>query len=711
MTVDGPGVAALLESVPVGVVLVRDATVVGWNAAAEVLYGRRRSEAAGRPLTEVLFEPADGPAVLETLARVRAGEVWEGNARVRRADGVLLVSGFRAVPVGDDGLVAWVALDHVDQAMAEQERAVLLSAEHAARATAEEALGLVEAVVGSAPVGIAVFDLQLRYVRVNEAFAALSGLTPEEHVGSFVGEVVPLPPEVAADLRRVVTTGRHILDREVGIDTTAGGPRSFQFNFYPVQTTGGELIGAGTTVAEVTALRRAEAAREEMLAEARAAQRRLAVLSTASAALSTTMDLDEMLGRLARSLAPAEADWCLIELLGESGRFERAVASHRSAEKGRVLRATMLASPADQGGDGPIASALRSGKAQRFVGPQVQAAFARAAADRRLERFPGVEDLRSAVVVPIRSGEDPLGVLVLATEGDRLLGDDDVDLAVEVAHRAALAVRNARSYQQEHDIAENLQRGLLPASLPEVPGVELAVRYLAATEGALVGGDWYDVAPLDDGSAALAVGDVVGHDIVAASAVGPLRTGLRVHADGRVDEPAHVLGRLDRLVDQLGLPMATAVLAVLEPGRRQLRWSSAGHLPPLLVRRSTARYLEDGGGLPLGAGVPGAAPAPRRTASVRLAAGDTLLLCTDGLVERRGESIDAGMGRLARAVIGVGGGVEELCDAVLDRVLPAGARRSDDVVVLAARLGPAVTDAPAPDAPGAEATEATPPAR
>ena len=134
---------------------------------------------------------------------------------------------------------------------------MLLRAERAARSTAEEALGLVEAILTSAPVGIAVFDLDLRYARVNDAYAALSGIPAADHVGGQLGDVVPLQADVAADLRRVVTTGRTILGRQVELMTDSGGDeqRSFTVSYFPVRSTAGVLVGAGLTLVEVTAAR------------------------------------------------------------------------------------------------------------------------------------------------------------------------------------------------------------------------------------------------------------------------------------------------------------------------------------------------------------------------------------------------------------------------------------------------------------------------
>jgi PAS domain S-box-containing protein len=681
----------LLEALPVAVVLIDGEEIVGWNQAAEVLYGYPAAEALGRPVLEVLFDPDDRAGAARTLAAAGDGDGqrWEGDFRVCRRDGVLLVSSFRAVPAGRGRhggvLLAWIAADRMDQGLAEQERAVLLSAEHAARATAEEALGLVEAVVGSAPVGIAVFDLELRYVRVNAALADISGVPAEEHLGHYVGEVVPLPPEVGADLRRVVTTGRTILGRDVMLEAGNGGPRYFRADYYPVLTSAGVLMGAGATIIEVTAARRAEQERGELLARAEAAQKRLAILATASTVLTTTMEVDELLSRLARVLAPGSADWCIIELIGADGRLEYAAVSHRDRSRANDLRAAIMAYPVDRQGDGPVAHVLRTGQGQLFRPDQMRSTMEAAAADHRRPELMAGFDLRSSVIVPIQARRETFGVLVMSTEGDDVLTDEDLDLAVEIAHRAALALGNALAYQRDHELAENLQRGLLPVTLPTVAGLEVAVRYLAATAGVLVGGDWYDVIAFHEGPAAVVIGDVLGHDIEASSAMGQLRTGLRAYAYEDHRDPAEVLVRLDRLMEQLNVPMATCVLALIDVDRLTLRWSSAGHPQPLLLRHGQARYLEGGSGVLLGIH-----DAPEReSATIDLQPGDTLVLFTDGLFERRGEPLTDGLARLAVVAAGLRtADPEKLCQGIVDELLPPGEGRSDDMAILVARVAP-----------------------
>ncbi len=672
----------ILQAVPLAVVVAdRSLKVIEWNHAAEVLYGHPASEALGASLVEVLFEEEDRPGAVDLFESVRGGTPWEGDRRVRRRDGHLLVSSFRADHLGDRGLV-WTATDGMDLGLAEQERNVLLSAEHAARRMSEEALGLVEAIITSAPVGIAVFDLQLRYVRVNDAYAEMSGVAAEVHVGGRVGEIVPLPSEVGADLRRVVTTGRRILGQAVVLEGPEESSRYFTVSYYPVRTTAGVLVGAGATVIDVTEAKRLEGERADLLATAEDARRRLALLATASTVLTTTMNVDELLDRLARVLTPGAGDWCIIQVRGRNDDMEHVAVSHRDRAAADELRIFLCDNPIRAEAAGPISRVMASGVAQ-LVGPEdIDDALRTSAEDRGRPEMATGFDVRSSVVVPIEARGHVEGVLVLSTDSTRTFDENDLDLAVEIAHRAALALGNARAYQQEHQIAESLQRALLPATVSSVEGARFAVRYLAATDGASVGGDWYDVMPFADGSVGLVVGDVVGHDLAASSAMGQLRSVLRAFAyeDHR---PAHTLARLDRLFEPLGLSYATCIFGTLDPASRIFRWSNAGHPPPMLIRGDTVEFL-DGGASPL-LGATGGAHVTEECMNVQ--DGDLLVLYTDGLVERRNEALNEGLERLVKAGALAGPRTADaVCDRLLRALAPVGAERSDDVAILVAAV-------------------------
>ena len=206
-------------------------------------------------------------------------------------------------------------------------------------------------------------------------------------------------------------------------------------------------------------------------------------------------------------------------------------------------------------------------------------------------------------------------------------------------------ITETKQAEREHRIAETLQRSLLPDRLPEIPGVTLAARYVPATADTEVGGDWYDVVPLPDGHLGLAIGDVAGHGLRAASTMGQLRMALRAYAVEE-ESPAQVVSRAHQLVERMGLPdIATLVYLVFDPDSGAVRYTSAGHPPPLIVgMEGEASYLEGGLAPPLGA----VAHPDFGEATAQLPGGSTLFLFTDGLVERRGVSLRDGLDHLKR---------------------------------------------------------------
>jgi serine phosphatase RsbU (regulator of sigma subunit) len=210
-----------------------------------------------------------------------------------------------------------------------------------------------------------------------------------------------------------------------------------------------------------------------------------------------------------------------------------------------------------------------------------------------------------------------------------------------------------------------------------------AVRYVPASEGVEIGGDWYDVIPLTNGDVAVVLGDVTGHGLDAAILMAQLRHGLRAYAlDGL--EPAAIADRLDALIHSPFLEnLATLVYAAIAPDR-SVRYVNAGHLPPVVIGADrSSRLLESQSGLPVGC----RHTSGYTTHEARLAPGDTLLLYSDGLVERRGESIDDGIARLRDVAVHGPADPQELADHILRALLP-GAGGEDDIALLAVRPEP-----------------------
>ncbi|HWT24427.1 MAG TPA: SpoIIE family protein phosphatase [Solirubrobacteraceae bacterium] len=248
----------------------------------------------------------------------------------------------------------------------------------------------------------------------------------------------------------------------------------------------------------------------------------------------------------------------------------------------------------------------------------------------------------SCVALPLRAQAHGFGVLVLRDEpGERRFGPADLPFLADVADRAALALENARLYEQQRDVAQVLQRSLLAGEPPRDPRFEVATYYRPAGETLEVGGDWYDCFPVSDGRVAIAVGDVVGRGIVAASAMGQLRSAMRALAGADLG-PRRVLERLDTFVEPLiAARFATVAYAEIALDTGAMTYACAGHPPPLLLEAGEPpALLWDGRSPPLGANVMGA---PRREAACVLPHDARLLLYTDGLVERRRRSLDRGI--------------------------------------------------------------------
>jgi integral membrane sensor domain MASE1/anti-sigma regulatory factor (Ser/Thr protein kinase) len=246
---------------------------------------------------------------------------------------------------------------------------------------------------------------------------------------------------------------------------------------------------------------------------------------------------------------------------------------------------------------------------------------------------------------------------------------------------AALVSERAR---RQRELAETLQRSLLPDRLPDLPGIALAARYVPASADARVGGDWYDIVALPDGRVGLAIGDVAGHGLPAAATMGQLRMALRAYAL-QDPSPSSVMSGVHRLMSQLGLAeMVTLTYLVFDPVTRELRSTNAGHPPALLLADGQYSFLEDGMAPPVGV-----TASPRFPEAVHhLPAGATLVLYTDGLVERRGVSIQDGLDRLAReSVASAADDVDRLCDDLLSRLVRR-ERAADDVALLAMRAVP-----------------------
>jgi len=283
--------------------------------------------------------------------------------------------------------------------------------------------------------------------------------------------------------------------------------------------------------------------------------------------------------------------------------------------------------------------------------------------------------------VPLRLDGEVIGVLHVSTSEVGRFGPDDLRLLEAVGDRAALAIGHAQLRERERNLAETLQRSLLPRMLPSAAGLRLAARYLPRGADGPVGGDFYDAVVLPGDRVGLAIGDVAGKGLSAAAAMGQVRAALHAYAL-EDDEPGSVLARLDRFVAAMDVT-ATAMFIIID-SEGEMAIASAGHPPAVLVDAAGARLVTGALGPPLGSGVDG-----RGTERHRLPAGARLLLYTDGLVERRDENLDVSLEALRQVVASAGPSLDAMCDRVLEALSPLeeGGDWPDDVALLAVRRG------------------------
>ena len=239
-----------------------------------------------------------------------------------------------------------------------------------------------------------------------------------------------------------------------------------------------------------------------------------------------------------------------------------------------------------------------------------------------------------------------------------------------------LATENAHLYQEQRTIAVTLQRSLLPDAIPSLDGVEIAVRYVPGVGGIEVGGDWYDVIPTGDGSIFFVVGDVSGRGLSAATTMGYLRHAIRAYV-AQGGGPAVVLGKLGQLVGRSSDGhFATVLCGSIDVERHLLTVASAGHFAPLVIDHGGTRFIDVPVAPPVGV-VPQSVPTESATT---LVAGASVVAFTDGLIERRGESLDVGLARLRTVASNQLGTMDDFLGRLLEELTPEGS--SDDIAIL-----------------------------
>ncbi|MFF4358803.1 PP2C family protein-serine/threonine phosphatase [Streptomyces sp. NPDC001604] len=393
--------------------------------------------------------------------------------------------------------------------------------------------------------------------------------------------------------------------------------------------------------------------------EAEKARRLLTFLANASAVVTASLDHETIVRRLPELLIPEYASEVDVWLFDKEE--PAAGKSHRSAA---------------------AVAAARTDRPQH-AGPHPG-------------DLPGTDDLPPSALSPDRpllciplTVRRSLGVLTLAAPGDRFDADTSLML-FELARRVAIGLDNALRYEQHRDTAEELQRAQL-TELPAAEGLHLAARYLPATRGLNIGGDWYDAFFQPDGSLLTVIGDVTGHGLRAAVIMGQLRTALRAYAIEETS-PAQILTRLHRMLcHQQPNLYATAMIARFRPDDLQVTWAAAGH-PPAVLRApgGAVRVLDDRPGVMLGVPI----PFEYTDHTTEIEAGSTLVLYTDGLIERRTQGIDAGIELLSETLAALHEpDLEDLdvCSESLLKPLVHESERDDDVCLLLCRTAPFVS--------------------
>ncbi len=562
-------------------------------------------------------------------------------------------------------------------------------------------VALLDAIVAHAPVGLGFWDHELRLRHANAALGRMahangsdpSGSTPPDLLGALGEELERL-------LAGVLATETPIVARSVRGTTpfSDGAEVEWVGAYYPVFRDDGGVLGVAGLLRESTTQRPAaelQRALNEALSartEAETARARTAFIAAAGARMATSMDATQALRRLARAAVPEAADWCTISMVDRDGHLEPIAVAHRDERQESALWAMVARRPIHIDDPAGPAQALRTG--EPLLDEVVDEADLRAIAhdERHLEQMRRL-GVTSTLIVPLRSPQRPIGTITLAYSGSgRRYGPEDVTMAEALAAWAGLHVENARLYTERSVIATTLQEGLLPAELPDVPGVELAVRYRPAGEQNQVGGDFYDVFPTRDGRWAAVIGDVSGKGASAAALTALARHTLFAGALSGGD----VVASLRLLNDAIllrgrggaGTHFCTVVMAELRgeaDGGLSVRMANGGHPAPFVVRADGAVEETRAGGTLIGAVEHPELPAQELT----LRPGDLLVAFTDGATELRGADPAAGERALRAALAAHAGQTPAAMAGAIDRaiVTAAGGELSDDVALLV--LGPA----------------------
>jgi serine phosphatase RsbU (regulator of sigma subunit) len=428
---------------------------------------------------------------------------------------------------------------------------------------------------------------------------------------------------------------------------------------------------------------------EAARAGARAGQRRLAFLAEANRTLTTSLDVDETLDALTRLAVPTLGDWCAVEARTSGDTASRLHVAHADARRVAQVETLLRRYPRDPGDPEGLTSQVMATGRPLLLRKVGEGLVRRVARDEEHLRLIKDLRLRSVIVVPLIGRGRPMGTLTLATaESRRRLGPADLDFFAELARTTAMAIENASLHQERSVVARTLQSSLLPTDIPEIPGVELAVRYRPAGGRELVGGDFYDVFESGEGTWGVALGDVCGKGPEAAALTGLVRHTIRTAAAGG-RKPSSVLGLVNRQIIRNKVDrFCTATLGRVRHsnGSVVVDISCGGHPPPLIYRPGRTVEAAECLGTLLGV-----FPEPSLVeVPVELAPGDAIVFYTDGVTERFEREGSGGDSQLVALLWDSNGlDADQIADRIyLDAAEATGNGPRDDMALVVLRVAP-----------------------